>query len=131
MRTSVSDPAGPEVEIDAEGTSRTKALTSGSSSRSMRVASMIVTLAGVSASGSGAREAVMTIPLLSIGVTGMAILLLTNMSSQEGAPSVPWLVPAGKRTTDCGKFLTSRLEPLIQLRAQRRTRTGFLLNQRP
>src|SRR5215218_3413033 len=99
MRTSVSDPAGPEVEIDAEGTSRTKALTSGSSSRSMRVASMIVTLAGVSASGSGAREAVMTISFVSIGVTGMAILLLTNVSSQEGR-ALRSVAGPGRETND-------------------------------
>ena len=71
MRTSVNDPAGPEVATAAEGVSRNSALTSGSSSRSIRWRSMIVTLAGVCASLSGARDAVMTIWSVLIGNAGM------------------------------------------------------------
>src|SRR4051794_6036565 len=106
MRTSVSEPAGPEVDTDAEGASRSRVLISGSPRRSMRLASMMVIAAGVVTSCSGAREAVMTIWLVSMGSAGMAILLLTNLSSQRDAPPcgsgthAPRLVPAGE--TDDG-----------------------------
>jgi hypothetical protein len=46
---------------------------------------MIVTLAGDRDSGSGAREAVMTIWSVGMGNTGIFILLLTNLSSQRDA----------------------------------------------
>jgi len=71
IRTSVSEPPGPEVATAADGVSRIRALTSGSSSRSIRCWSMSVTLAGVFASRSGAREAVMTIWSVAIGNAGI------------------------------------------------------------
>jgi hypothetical protein len=63
---------------------------------------MIITLAGVCVSLSGEREAVMTIWSVSMNVAGMRILLLTNLSSQRGAPidgsgpTPPRLDPAGE-----------------------------------
>ena len=61
MRTSVSEPDGPIVVTEDDGIRRSRPSTSGSSSRSMRSRSMIVTLAGDCVSGSGERDAVMTI----------------------------------------------------------------------
>ena len=55
----------------ADGVSRSSAASRGSSRRSIRCWSMMVTLAGVCASLSGAREAVMTIWLVSMGNAGM------------------------------------------------------------
>src|SRR5438309_9989361 len=46
---------------------------------------MIATRAGVCASVSGTRDAVMTIWSVSTGNAGMIILLLTNLSSQRDA----------------------------------------------
>src|SRR5882757_2121985 len=86
MRISVSDPAGPDVATAADGVRRRRALIMGSARRSMRCWSIIVTLAGVFASGWGARDAVMTIWSVSMIGTGMDILLLTNMSSQKDVP---------------------------------------------
>src|SRR5690242_21964408 len=86
MRTSVNDPPGPDVATAAEDVRRSSVLISGSSSRSTRCSSMIVTLAGVRASLSGARDAVMTIWLVSMGNAGMKFLLSTNMSSRRDAP---------------------------------------------
>ena len=90
-----SEPAGPDVVTAADGVRRTSAARRGSSRRSIRCWSMMVTLAGVCAALSGAREAVMTIWLLSMGSAGMSVLLLTNMSSQGGKSAhAPRLVPA-------------------------------------
>src|SRR4051794_9992385 len=101
IRTSVSEPAGPKVEIEADGARRSRAGINGSPSRSIRLRSMMTMLAGERDCCSGAREAVMTIWLVSIGSAGMLILLLTNLSSQRAArPTPPRLVPAGE--TDDG-----------------------------
>src|SRR4051812_21697045 len=94
MRTSVSDPAGPELDTAAEGTRRISERARGSSSLSILVGSMMVTLAGVRASSSGARDAVMTIWSVTMGVTGMKDLLLTTCRHKRGMPSAPWLIPA-------------------------------------
>src|SRR6478752_2902567 len=102
MRTSVSEPDGPDVVTEADGVRRSRLATSGSSRRSIRCWSIIVTLAGVCASLSGARDAVMTIWSVSIGNAGIGVLLLTNMSSQRDPPAhrsrthAPRLVPAGE-----------------------------------
>jgi hypothetical protein len=61
MRTSVNEPAGPEVATAADGLRRSSEPISGSSKCCIVCWSMIVTLAGVCAALSGAREAVMTI----------------------------------------------------------------------
>src|SRR5215210_2427387 len=68
MRTSVIEPAGPLVDTAAEGTSRRKPAICGSPRRSIRGWSTIVTDAGVCAASSGARDAVTTIALVSMGV---------------------------------------------------------------
>src|SRR5690348_16586821 len=100
MRTSVSEPDGPDVATAAEGVKRSSALMSGSSRRSISVPSMMVTLAGVCACVSGARDAVMTIWLVSMGNAGMRVLLLTNVPSQRiawprgSAAHAPRLDPA-------------------------------------
>jgi membrane protein required for beta-lactamase induction len=74
------------VATAADGVRRSSAPNKGSSSRSILCWSIMVTLAGVCASLCGAREAVMTIWLLSMGSAGMNVLLLTNLSSQRDAP---------------------------------------------
>jgi len=59
------------------------------------------------------------------------------MSSQEGTPSAPWLLPAAE-TNDGPRQVSDSIgrhgvwwQPVLQLRAQRRLRSGFLLGRRP
>ena len=104
---------GPEVATAADGVSRSRAGTSGSPSRSISLPVDDGDAGGAfCASGSGARDAVMTIWSVWIGNAGMFILLLTNLPSQRDAPPRQrgprprgWSRP-GKRTTDRGRFLT-------------------------
>src|SRR5256885_15728977 len=127
MRTSVSDPAGPDVATATEGDKRSRAGTSGSPSRSSFFLSTMVALAGLRASCSGAREAVITIWSVSMGVTGMRVLLLTNLPSQRDAPPVrrclahaPPLDPARETDDRPGQVPDLPAKTGSQLRAQRR-----------
>src|SRR4051794_17586630 len=97
---------------------------------------MIVTLAGVRDSCSGAREVVMTIWSVSMGNAGMGILLLTNLSSQRdrclrgSGAHAPRLVPA-EETDDGPRQVPdfTGASPASQLRAQRRIFAGFPLTR--
>src|SRR5213075_1291058 len=106
----------------------------GSPSRSMRCWSMTVALAGDRASCSGVRDAVMTIWSVSMGVTGISrILLLTNLSSQEGH-ALRSMADPGRETNDGPRQVSDSMElyrSVLQLRAQRRFSTGFLVSRRP
>src|SRR6476661_8549830 len=108
MRTSVSEPAGPDVATAADGVRRRNDAISGSPRSSISDWPMMVTLAAVSACCSGAREAVMTIGLGSMGNAGMIgppVDEPCRHGGQVGPRFRGWSRPKSGRLTTAGSRL--------------------------